>query len=82
MDPWYFLDIYLEDNNESLSLNEFTDCSPGGDWIIQCEDYKIIYDNNKYDLVVFNNKTMEIRFYNENIELLRLQLSINKLEIN
>jgi hypothetical protein len=80
MDPTYFLDISLEDNEDDLDINEFTDYSPGGDWIIQCDDYNIIYDNNKYDLVRYNNNTKIITFYNSETssgeELLKLKVNV------
>lgn len=80
MDPWYFLDLSLEPNEDDLDINEFTEYSPGGDWIIQCDDYKIIYDNNKYDLVQYNNNTKIITFYNSETspgeELLKLKVNV------
>ena len=80
MDPWYFLPITLEENDEDLQIHEFGEYSWGGDWIIQCDDYKIIYDNNKYDLVKYNNTTKQITFYNSETdpgkELLKLNVNV------
>jgi hypothetical protein len=76
MDPWYFLDISLEDNEDDLDINEFADYSPGGDWIIQCDDYKIIYENNIYDVVKYNNTTKQITFWRDGEELFNLQIIV------
>ena len=76
MDPWYFLDISLEVNEENLHISEFGDYSWGGDWIIKCDDYKIIYENNKYDVVEYNNTTKQITFWKDGEELINLQIIV------
>tara|TARA_B100001142_G_scaffold268737_1_gene274024 strand:- start:119 stop:490 length:372 start_codon:yes stop_codon:yes gene_type:complete len=76
MDPWYFLNISLEENNEDIYIHECTDYSWGGDWIIQSDKYKIIYENNKYDVVKYNNTTKQITFWKDDEALLNLQLIV------
>ena len=43
MDPWYFLDISLEENDENIYIDEYGDHDWGGDWIIRADKYKIIF---------------------------------------
>ena len=76
MDPWYFLPITLEENDEDLEIHEFGDYSLGGDWIIQSDKYKIMYENNKYDVVKYNNTTKQITFWKDDESVLNLQIIV------
>ena len=76
MDPWYFLPITLEENDEDLEIHEFGDYSWGGDWIIQSDKYKIIYENNKYDVVKYNNTTKQITFWKDDEAVLNLHIIV------
>ena len=63
MDPWYFMDISIEDNADDLGLEEFGSSYPNGNWNIVSDEYKIIYNNKKYTRVDYDNDTKTIRFY-------------------
>ena len=76
MDPWYFLDISLEENDENIYIDEYGDHDWGGDWIIRADKYKIIYENNKYDVVKYNNTTKQITFWRDDEELFKLQIIV------
>ena len=56
MDPWYFMNISIEDNAVGSSY-------PNGNWSLVSEEGMIIYNNRKYTRVDYDNKTKAIRFY-------------------
>lgn len=70
MDPYYFLNLDIEYQPETLEENkcdlyEYIEIKPNGDWIIgdlNNEEYKIIYNDDKYDKLIFyyNDKTIEL----------------------
>lgn len=76
MDPWYFLNISIEDNDENIYIDDYADYSWGGDWIIKSDKYKIIYENNKYDVVKYDNTTKQITFWKNDEALLNLKINI------
>jgi len=81
MDPYYFMDIEIEENEEDLELHEFTNYGPDGCWNICCEDYKIIYDNNSYTEITFDNSSKLISFYEDDKLLLQYKLVLEKKNI-
>lgn len=64
MDPYYFFDnIKISQNNDDLELHDICDCSPDGSWSLGQEGSPLImYNNNKYNFINFNNESKEIYF--------------------
>ena len=77
MDPWYFLDISLQ-NEDELDLHEYSEHSYDGSWIIESKENKLVYDNNVYDIIQYNNETKLISFWNNNQEILNFKINIPK----
>jgi len=70
MDPYYFLDLYIEypeGKEEDCDLAEFTDMYPDGKWVVGCNDedfdeYKIIYEGEEYTYVCYDNNEKMVYF--------------------
>jgi hypothetical protein len=63
MNPWYFMNISIEDNADGLGLEKFGSSYPNGNWSLVSDEGMIIYNNKKYTRVDYDNKTKTIRFY-------------------
>lgn len=80
MDPHYFIDNFeLEQNEEDLDLQEFTNYLPDGSWEIYPDDYKIVYNKKLYTKVTFDNRTKIISFYESDKINLQYKLILKKI---
>ena len=82
MYSYYFIDIQLEENEEDLELQEFTDYGLDGSWIIHCDDYKIIHDNKDYNKVMYDNTTKLISFFENDKLMVQYKLVLEKKTIS
>ena len=67
MDSYYFLDLEIkyiteEAEENSYDLSEYAEMYPDGNWEVGSDDIKIIYDDEEYDLITYDNKTKIIKF--------------------
>ena len=77
MDPYYFLDIELEENEDDIGIHEYCDISPDGNWIINPDnDYKILYKDKEYTCIIYNNEHKIISFYENNTITKTLKLTL------
>ena len=82
MDPFYFLDIELEETKDNYDLSEYTSYIPDGSWFIYPEGYKIIYKTKEYTAVGFDNNTKFISFYDDNEKIiLKYKLVLQEIEL-
>jgi|TARA_R110002096_G_scaffold15752_1_gene54312 hypothetical protein len=80
MDPWYFMDISIEENDDGLGLEEFGTSYPDGSWNIVSDEYKIIYNNKEYTRIEYDNGTKIITFGGGQDTDMRLKLLLNTVE--
>ena len=75
MDPYYFMEnliLMMEDNDKDVELHEMCNCGPLGDWEITSRDkVYIIYENNRYSKIIYDNTTKKINFIDLNNNLVR-----------
>ena len=64
MDPYYFFDdIKIANNDDDLELHDIYDCTPNGSWSLGQEGSPLImFDNNEYNFIHFNNESKDIHF--------------------
>jgi hypothetical protein len=71
MDPWYYLDLEtnIQDNEDILELNEICSVYPDGSWILDSCDYEgyIIFREEEYKSIEFNNTTKILTCVSPNI---------------
>ena len=79
MDPWYFMDISIEENDDGLGLEEFATSYPDGSWIIVSDEYKIIYNNKEYTRVEYDNGTKIITLNRDQDTDTRLKLLLSPI---
>jgi hypothetical protein len=65
MDPFYFLDISIVDNEEEIELQDIYDMSPDGSWTLGQGDPLLIYNNEKYNFIEFDNETKILKCIGE-----------------
>jgi len=65
MDPFYYLDLELDENHtEDIDgLWDCYDCGLGGDWQIRCDSNIIKYKDRTYSKIEYNNNTKVLNFY-------------------
>ena len=82
MDPFYFmdLDIELKNGEDAEGPWEYCDCSPGGDWIIRCDDGYVIYKNKKYKKICYDNKCKIITFTAVNNTTTKQKLTLDTID--
>ena len=76
MNPFYYLNLELDENN-SGDIDDLADCceySPNGDWQIECESNIIKYKDRLYSKIKYDNNTQVIYFYQDNEQILTLGL--------
>lgn len=77
MDPFYFLDLSISDNDENLQLHDIYECDPNGSWTVGQDDQSlIIYKNNNYNYINYDNNTKQFKLIRDNkvIDTLTLQI--------
>ena len=89
MDPYYFLNLDIEYSPETLEedkceLYEYIEILPNGFWIIgdlNNEEYKIIYNDDKYDKIIFEYKTKIIYLYKKEKLDKKLKMIFEEIKI-
>ena len=79
MEPYYFMDIELEENQDSIQLHDLLTCYPNGDWSLSSDKYNVIYEKQKYKNIFFNNKSKIMSLTDINNKLITFKLKIDKL---
>ena len=77
MDPFYFLDLSISDNDDNLQLHDIYECDFDGSWTLGQDDQSlIIYKNNNYNYINYDNNTKQFKLIRDNkvIETLTLQI--------
>ena len=85
MDPYYFLNFSIETVSgkeiDYSEISEYLSVFPNGDWEIGFqEDKQIIYKNEKYKFVRFDNENLIISFVDMNNNTTKFKLSIDKID--
>jgi hypothetical protein len=89
MDPFYFLKLDILFPSSTLEKDKFElydidyDMYPNGDWSlgnINNEEYKIIYNNDKYDMITFNNDTKQLVLYKGNKQIKSFKMTFIEIE--
>ena len=90
MDPYYFLDLeieYPENTDEEIcDLSEFTSMNPDGDWEVGCNDedfdeYKILYGEEEYSYIYFNNTNKTVYFCRNGKIIKQLKITFTEVPI-
>ena len=78
MDPWYFLDLGI--TNDNIELNDLSSIFPDGSWSLDISEYeeKIIFKDKEYNIIQFDNNTKILKCYGNQID----SYSINIFLIN
>jgi hypothetical protein len=64
MDPFYFLDLSIVENEEDLELQDIYDMSPDGSWRLGQEEPLLLYEDELYQFIDFDNETKILKFIN------------------
>ena len=64
MDPFYCLDLSIVENEEGLELQDIYDMSPDGYWRLGQEEPLILYKDELYQFIDFDNETKILQFIN------------------
>ena len=76
MDPFYFLDLDLDSDDDTDGVYEYCESSPSGDWIIECDKGSVIYKNNKYKRIHYDNNSRIITFTDVNNMITEQKLTL------
>ena len=84
MEPFYFLDLDIEyplNKEEECDLSEYMCMYPDGSWSIgdlNNNEYKIIYNKEKYVMVEFDNDNKIIYFYKSEKIIKKFKIKIEE----
>lgn len=78
MDPFYFLDLSIAENEEGLELQDIYDMSPDGSWRLGQETPLLLYEGERYQFIDFDNETKILQFINGDV-IQSFQLTLFKL---
>ena len=67
MDPFYFLDLSIVENEEGLELQDIYDMSPDGSWRLGQEEPLLLYEGERYQFIDFDNETKILQFINGDV---------------
>ena len=67
MDPFYFLDLSIVENEESIELQDIYDMSPDGSWHLGQEEPLLLYEGERYQFIDFDNETKILQFINGDV---------------
>jgi len=67
MDPFYFLDLTIVENEEGLELQDIYDMSPDGSWRLGQEEPLLLYKDELYQFIDFDNETKILQFINGDV---------------
>ena len=77
MDPWYFLDIELVENDDYESLEDCWTCDCEGGWEVDVGGNWLKYNNFMYSKMVFDNIANKLSCYagdtNADVYVLRVE---------
>jgi hypothetical protein len=77
MDPFYFLDLSIVENEEGLELQDIYDMSPDGSWRLGQEEPLLLYKDERYQFIDFDNETKILQFINgDTIQSFQLTLKL------
>jgi len=78
MDPWYFIDIDVE-NDEWQELNENCTMAPDGCWEVACEKNIIKYQKQNFNYMQYDNNKKELTFVNSDMKTM-IVLKVQTIE--
>ena len=67
MDPFYFLDLSISENKEELELQDIYDMYPDGSWSLGQGEPLLIYNDELYNFIHFDNETKVLKFVKEDV---------------
>ena len=78
MDPYYFLDLRLTETDEDEQLHDRIGESPWGHWDLDVTEMeaRIIYKDECYSRITFDNDEKMFTFYKEDIVSKRFKLTL------
>ena len=76
MDPFYFLDLHLDSDDDTDGVYEYCETLHNGDWIIECDKGSVIYKNNKYKRICYDMNSKIITFTAINNTITKQKLSL------
>ena len=80
MDPFYFLNLHLDSDDDTDGVYEYCHESCNGDWIIECEKGSVIYNNNKYKRIHYDNNIRIITFTDVNNMITKQKLTLETID--
>ena len=82
MDPYYFMedDLEITENDDNLELYDIIDYQPDGSWIMGDADIPILFKDEPYDVIKYNNNTNKMVFIKDGKEVMVMEIVLRVVE--